>query len=206
MHFTNEYHKRRILEQIKFDKEFHEEFQDFWTHVKFVEVDQCENKAVVDLMETLSKSFQNGGGLFKTVALHTHKAISQELFRSNAFFLEKLFEQNDIIKIFHEFHLTTELVNNPHFREYGNVDFFERLDDIINGGGAYGPGVRNPLYRKKLIDSFKNGLGLNAKTNVQFYESRYAWNSFFLGIYDYTLVIMDNDNNLIHILALTDTD
>jgi hypothetical protein len=213
MYFGTEYHKKLINEQANSYHEIFVELHEFWKHLSFEEMDYYQNEGVLNLLRTLEKQLQNGGVLFRCLSftsLYKLPLIELPNFsyqEGGSSILFKLFEHKNVVNLFPEFHLKEELIYNPDFKSIEKKYFIELMDYKLRvGAGAYGKGVENKLLRDALINNFHKALKLEENTTEKYYLSQKAWNPFFTGYYDTTIVIVDCEKSHIHVLALTDAD
>jgi hypothetical protein len=209
--------KEDIMPFNYYEKEFQEKWDCFWENIMFVE-QPINDERIEIYIKLLKHNFVNGEVLIKKISYEKNLFLDRFIneraksIHETPFFI-RFFENENIRRIFSDLHIPKRLTYIPDLKIMdGITSKYSFLKDqlfmplLCNGGAYYsfeGPKeVADKVCRQIYESIFENRLN-----DFVVFSFLGYWNEWFFDVaWDYTYVIFDKKENLIWVLAITDTD
>lgn len=188
-----------------------------------IELEEIElrSDAVTQVLQCLRESHSNGGAMLATMALGSERVLDWFASRNRLLewdILPRILRREQIgaclaeLKIGTRKDLIGESENCPISASDGfkmdNAFLFDgQLAARLHSGGAYSHPRGDGKVEKQLALNFCDALFQQRFSEVSLFTNYEAWTPWFHGIaWDWTAVVFDRRNRMLHILAVTDTD
>lgn len=179
---------------------------------------ETRSEAVTQVLECLRKSHSNGGAILATVSFGSNQVL--DWFASRNRWLEwgilpRILRREEIKLSLTELNICAlpnitvegEACSTDGFRIDNAFLFDGQLAACLYRGGAYTHPSGDGRSAKELALRFCDALFQHRFADLSLFTSHDAWTPWFHGIaWDWTAVLFDRRNRLLHILATTDTD
>jgi hypothetical protein len=158
----------------------------------------------------LRRVYTNGEVRFQTFRIHPHPIFDWYASRNQLHemgFFGKIWSVPPIAAMMPEPPLDLNFYSHEVFAGSSPFLLGGVLATVLGLGGAYGRHDPGPPHAKKAGEAAGLALNCDRYDDVLVYESHVAWSPFFRDVaWDFSCVVVDKLQRLLHVLCATDTD